>query len=95
MLSLTCINIDGLEEIKLGKRRLGTTGKGIGPSYSSKASRNGSRASEIFDELHFEQKLRTLAVAFKKLYGDLLIYDVEDEVERFKVCTHDTSIHTV
>ncbi|KAI8714284.1 hypothetical protein NCS52_01148100 [Fusarium sp. LHS14.1] len=75
--------VDGLEEVELGERKVGTTGKGIGPSYSTKAARRGIRLSEIFDEL-FESKLRRLAAGYAKRYGDLLKYDVEEEIARFK-----------
>ncbi|TWU73714.1 hypothetical protein ED733_005106 [Metarhizium rileyi] len=76
--------VDGLEEVELGERKIGTTGKGIGPSYSSKAARNGVRVHEIFDEPTFERKLRLLAAGYKKRFGDLLEYDVEEEIARFK-----------
>lgn len=32
------IAVDGLEEVELGSRKIGTTGRGIGPSYASKAA---------------------------------------------------------
>lgn len=32
----------------------------------------------------FERKLRQLAAGYKKRYGDLLQYDVEEEITRFK-----------
>ncbi|KAI8634006.1 Adenylosuccinate synthetase [Xylariaceae sp. FL1651] len=76
--------VDGLEEIELGERKIGTTGKGIGPAYSTKAARSGIRVHEIFDAETFERKLRILASGYKKRFGDLLKYDVEDEIERFK-----------
>ncbi|KAI8659386.1 hypothetical protein NCS56_01155800 [Fusarium sp. Ph1] len=76
--------VDGLEEVELGERKVGTTGKGIGPSYSSKAARSGIRLSEVFDEELFESKLRRLAAGYAKRYGDLLKYDVEEEIARFK-----------
>ncbi|UPK94616.1 hypothetical protein LCI18_005551 [Fusarium solani-melongenae] len=76
--------VDGLEEVELGERKVGTTGKGIGPSYSTKAARSGIRLSEVFDEELFESKLRRLAVGYAKRYGDLLKYDVEEEIARFK-----------
>jgi adenylosuccinate synthase len=66
------------------ERKVGTTGKGIGPSYSSKAARSGIRLSEVFDEELFESKLRRLAAGYAKRYGDLLKYDVEEEIARFK-----------
>lgn len=75
--------VDGLEEVELGKANIGTTGKGIGPTYSTKATRSGIRISEIFDKQAFDAKLRQLATGFKKRYGDLLRYDVEEEIVRF------------
>ncbi|TLS20936.1 uncharacterized protein PpBr36_10695 [Pyricularia pennisetigena] len=76
--------VDGLEEVELGERKIGTTGRGIGPSYSTKASRSGVRISEVFDEAVFERKLRQLAAGYRKRFGDLLKYDVEEEIARFK-----------
>ncbi|KAI9680478.1 MAG: hypothetical protein M1817_003918 [Caeruleum heppii] len=76
--------VDGLEEVELGKGNIGTTKKGIGPCYSTKASRSGVRIAEIFDEEVFERKLRTLAEAYRKRFGDLLKYDVDEEILRFK-----------
>ncbi|OAQ99147.1 hypothetical protein LLEC1_02394 [Akanthomyces lecanii] len=76
--------VDGLEEAELGTRKVGTTGRGIGPSYSTKASRNGIRIHDIFNEARFEEKLRILAAGYKKRFGDLLEYDVEDELKKFK-----------
>ncbi|KAG6034624.1 hypothetical protein E4U41_006470 [Claviceps citrina] len=76
--------VDGLEEIELGERKIGTTGRGIGPSASTKFARSGVRIHEIFDEPTFERKLRSLASSYKKRYGDLLQYDVEEELARFK-----------
>ncbi|RYO77542.1 hypothetical protein DL763_009954 [Monosporascus cannonballus] len=76
--------VDGLEEVELGQRKIGTTGRGIGPSYANKAARSGVRLHEIFDEQRFEAKLRALANGYKKRYGDLLKYDVEEEIAHFK-----------
>lgn len=83
--------VDGLEEQGLGGRKVGTTGKGIGPCYSDKAARRGVRVGEILDEVTFERKLRTLDTAYRTRYGDIA-YDVEEEIARFKVCmTHTDS----
>src|SRR3954468_2761506 len=60
------------------------TGKGIGPCYSSKASRSGVRISDVFNEELFESKVRSLAAGLKKRFGDLLQYDVEEEIARFR-----------
>ncbi|OBT75373.1 adenylosuccinate synthetase [Pseudogymnoascus sp. 05NY08] len=76
--------VDGLEERELSGEKIGTTGKGIGPTYSTKMTRSGIRISEIFDEELFETKLRRIAAGFKKRYGDLLEYDPEAEIAAFK-----------
>ena len=46
--------------------------------------RSGVRIHEIFNEEIFERKLRQLAAGYKKRFGDLLKYDVEEEIARFK-----------
>lgn len=76
--------VDGLEEAKLGGRKVGTTGKGIGPCYSDKASRRGIRVGEILDEAVFERKLRSLDAGYRARFGDLE-YNVEEELAQFKV----------
>ena len=53
--------LDGLEEAELGGRKIGTTGKGIGPCYSTKASRSGIRMADVFQQDIFEDRLRKLA----------------------------------
>ena len=69
----------------MGGKSIGTTRKGIGPSYSTKAARSGIRICEIFNEKLFNTRLRELAAGYKKRYGDLLQYDVEEEISRFNV----------
>lgn len=75
--------VDGLEEVELGKANIGTTGKGIGPTYSTKATRSGIHIADIFDKERFDSKLHILAHGFKKRYGDLLSYDADEEIARF------------
>ena len=75
--------VDGLEEQELGKGAVGTTKKGIGPSYSTKCARSGARVSDIFTKDILDHKLRTLAHHFQKRYGDLLQYDVDNEIAKF------------
>lgn len=41
---------------------------------------------DLFDEEIFERKLRRLATGFQKRFGDLLKYDVEEEIAKYKVC---------
>lgn len=75
--------VDGLEEVELGGQAVGTTKKGIGPCYQNKHARSGIRIGEIFDKEHMDTKLRTMAAAYQKRYGDLLKYDVEAEIKRY------------
>ncbi len=46
--------LDAAYESKKGKNKVGTTGKGIGPTYTDKISRNGLRVGDILEG--FEQK---------------------------------------
>jgi len=77
--------VDGLEEVELGAQNIGTTRKGIGPTYSSKAARSGIRIYELFNWPEFEKRFRALAHGYKKRFGDLLEYDEDGELERYKV----------
>jgi adenylosuccinate synthase len=42
--------VDKVTERFLGKRKIGTTGRGIGPAYADKISRVGLRIQDLFDE---------------------------------------------
>jgi adenylosuccinate synthase len=42
--------VDGLQEAEKGGKSLGTTKKGIGPCYSSKATRNGLRVGDLLGD---------------------------------------------
>jgi adenylosuccinate synthase len=48
---------DAVTERRLGKNRLGTTKRGIGPSYADKASRVGLRVQDLLDPKIFREKL--------------------------------------
>ncbi len=65
--------IDRVSERFLGKRRIGTTGRGVGPAYADKVNRIGIRVQDLFDESILRQKV-TAALANKntllvKLYN--------------------------
>jgi adenylosuccinate synthase len=49
--------IDKVAERFLGDARLGTTGRGIGPTYADKMSRVGVRVQDLFDEKILRQKV--------------------------------------
>ena len=49
--------LDKVTERFLGSRRLGTTGRGIGPTYADKMNRIGIRIQDLFDEKILEAKV--------------------------------------
>ncbi|MDP9395473.1 MAG: adenylosuccinate synthase [Actinomycetota bacterium] len=49
--------IDKVTERFLGKAKIGTTGRGIGPAYADKISRVGVRVQDLFDEKILRQKV--------------------------------------
>lgn len=59
--------LDRANEAAKGKDKVGTTGKGIGPTYTDKISRNGLRVGDILDNFdvkyaaHKERHLKQLA----------------------------------
>jgi adenylosuccinate synthase len=69
------LELDLVTERWLGKNRLGTTKRGIGPTYADKAARIGLRVQDLFDPKIFSEKL---AIALKeknlfltRIYGRL------------------------
>ena len=56
----THISLDRARERKLGKKSIGTTGRGIGPCYEDKASRKGIRFIDLQNENIFLKKLEDL-----------------------------------
>ena len=52
--------LDRMTERYLGKNRLGTTKRGIGPAYADKASRVGLRLQDLLDPKIFRQKLEVV-----------------------------------
>lgn len=75
--------VDGLKEVELGGSSIGTTRKGIGPAYSSKASRSGLRVHHLFDPT-FPAKFRKLVEGRFKRYGHFE-FDTEGEIEMYLV----------
>ncbi|KAH6562234.1 hypothetical protein BASA60_011215 [Batrachochytrium salamandrivorans] len=75
--------VDGLKEDELGRGSIGTTKKGIGPAYSSKASRSGLRVHHLFDFEEFESRFRQMVANKMKRYGNF-DYDVDAEIARYR-----------
>jgi adenylosuccinate synthase len=67
--------LDRASESKAGKRRIGTTGKGVGPAYADKAARVGIRMADLLDERLFREKLEANVFQKNRLLRE--IYDTE------------------
>jgi adenylosuccinate synthase len=76
-------DVDGAQELQLGRHKIGTTKKGIGPAYASKISRNGLRVGDLQDWDYFERRFRALADYHVSAYSGLEI-DVEKQLEYYK-----------
>ncbi len=50
--------LDELRELQKGKRKIGTTKRGIGPAYADKAARTGLRVVDLLAPERFSEKLR-------------------------------------
>ncbi|HEV8615521.1 MAG TPA: adenylosuccinate synthase [Methylomirabilota bacterium] len=67
--------LDLASEAKLGARRIGTTGKGVGPAYVDKAARVGIRMADLLDERLFRDKLEFNVAQKNRLLRE--IYDAQ------------------
>ena len=64
------ILLDGLfEELKEDGKKVGTTKKGIGPTYTDKASRIGIRICDFIDDAVFYEKLHDTVNYYNKLFA--------------------------
>jgi adenylosuccinate synthase len=94
--------LDKVTERFLGKRQIGTTGRGIGPAYADKINRVGIRAQDLFDENILRQKVEGAldmknhllvkiynrrAIAVDEIMDDLLSY-----ADRLRPMVCDTSL---
>ena len=52
------VALDHARERARGNKAIGTTGRGIGPTYEDKVSRRGIRLGELLEPEHFKQRLR-------------------------------------
>ncbi|KAK6639537.1 hypothetical protein RUM43_007810 [Polyplax serrata] len=76
--------VDGMQELEKGKASLGTTKKGIGPTYSSKATRNGLRIADLLGNFTlFTEKFRGLVQMYQRMFPQLEV-NVEEELLRYK-----------
>lgn len=75
--------LDRAYEAAKGKNKVGTTGKGIGPTYSDKAARVGLRVGDILEG--FEEKYAKLKERHEQILRDLHFtdYDITEEEQRW------------
>ena len=71
--------LDRAYEAAKGKNKVGTTGKGIGPTYSEKASRTGLRVGDILE--NFEEKYRALKARHEEILRHMGYTDYEISAE--------------
>ncbi|WP_175988923.1 adenylosuccinate synthase [Microbacterium tenebrionis] len=92
--------LDKVTERFLGKRNIGTTGRGIGPAYADKINRVGIRVQDLFDENilrqkiegALEQKNHLLVKVFNRraVTCDEIIEDLLSYAERLRPMVADT-----
>ncbi len=69
--------LDAAYEAAKGNGKIGTTGKGIGPTYTDKVSRNGMRVGDILN--HFEEKYAEAKARHESILHSLnYTYDIAD-----------------
>ena len=54
------VALDKAREAALGAKKIGTTGRGIGPAYEDKVARRSVRVDDLFDEAHFAERVRAV-----------------------------------
>lgn len=75
--------LDRAYEAAKGKNKVGTTGKGIGPTYSDKAARVSLRVGDILH--NFDEKYAALKKRHEQILSDLHFtdYDITEEEEKW------------
>ena len=94
--------LDRVAERFLGKRKIGTTGRGIGPTYADKMNRIGIRVQDLFDEGILRQKVeaaldmknQVLVKVYnrKAVLADEVVAELLSYVERLRPMVADTSL---
>jgi adenylosuccinate synthase len=81
--------IDAAKEGIRGSRRIGTTGRGIGPAYEDKMARGGIRFADLMDEAIFREKLKFALMEKNHVLVSLLhqpgfeVHDIYDSYMRY------------
>lgn len=78
--------VDGFQEAEKANtgKSLGTTKKGIGPCYASKATRNGIRVGDLLGDFNlFSEKFSSIVSTYEKLFPTFKV-DVDAELDRYR-----------
>ena len=96
------VTVDKVTERFLGKRAIGTTGRGIGPTYADKINRVGIRVQDLFDESILRQKVEAALVQknsmLTKIYNraaikaDVVVAELLSYAERLRPMVADTAL---
>ena len=96
------VTVDKVSERFLGKRAIGTTGRGIGPTYADKINRVGIRIQDLFDESILRQKVEAALVQknnlLTKVYNraaikaDSVVAELLGYAERIRPFVCDTAL---
>ena len=74
--------LDAAYEAAKGKSKVGTTGKGIGPTYTDKISRNGLRVGDLLKD--FDQKYAAARARHEQILKSLNFeYDLKDAEQKW------------
>ena len=94
--------LDKVTERFLGKKAIGTTGRGIGPTYADKVSRVGIRVQDVFDEsilrqkiegaLHLKNQILVKIYNRRALDPEQVVEEVLGQADRFKHRIADTRL---
>ena len=84
--------LDGARESALGGANIGTTSRGIGPAYESKANRSGIRVADLVDPDRFVALARPLlshhAAVLSHFYG-VEAPEVDETIETYLACARE------
>jgi len=96
------VTLDKVTERFLGNSKIGTTGRGIGPSYADKISRLGIRVQDLFDEKILRAKIegsllsknQVLVKVFNRraVTVDEVVENLMEHAERLRPYVADTSL---
>ncbi len=72
--------LDGAGEKALGNKKIGTTGRGIGPCYTDKIARTGIRMGELVNENMFKERVAEIIKVKKPVFDAYGIEIDEDKM---------------